>query len=62
MDLTAVDVSKVPGVTTDDRAVLLGREGSERITPAELARHGRSISWEVLTGISPRVPRVFVNG
>jgi alanine racemase len=59
MDLTAVDVSNVPSASTEDRAVLLGREGAEEITADELAFHAKSISWEILTGISPRVPRVF---
>jgi alanine racemase len=62
MDLTAVDVSSVPSVTSQDRAVLLGRDGRERITAGELASHAKTISWEVLTAISSRVPRVFVNG
>jgi alanine racemase len=62
MDLTAIDVTKVPGITADDRAVLLGKDGSERITAGELAQHAGSISWEVLTGISARVPRVFLHG
>ena len=62
MDLTAVDVSGVPSVSPRDRATLLGRDGRDSITAVELATHGRSIPWEVLTGISPRVPRVFLNG
>ena len=59
MDLTAIDVTNVPGVSTDDRAVLLGADGRDEIRASELARHAGSISWEILTGISPRVPRVF---
>jgi alanine racemase len=62
MDLTAVDISSVPSVTTKDRAVLLGRDGKDSISAAELAGHIKTISYEILTGISPRVPRVFVNG
>jgi len=62
MDLTAVDISSVPSVTAEDRAVLLGADGRERITARELADHIDTISYEILTGISPRVPRVFVNG
>ncbi len=62
MDLTTVDVSGVPSVSPRDRAVLLGKDGRERITAEELARHARSISYEILTGISARVPRVFING
>jgi alanine racemase len=59
MDLTAIDVSGVPEASTEDRAVLIGRDGKDQITAEELARHSRSIPWEILTGISPRVPRVF---
>jgi alanine racemase len=62
MDLTAVDITGIPAVSSRDRAVLLGCDGREQITAGELAEHGRSISWEILTGISPRVPRVFLNG
>ncbi len=59
MDLTAVDVTGVPGISTNDRAVLLGKDGRDEITAEELAVYASSISWEILTGISPRVPRVF---
>jgi alanine racemase len=62
MDLTAVDVTRVPAVGPRDRAVLLGRDGRDQITAGELAAHAKSISWEVLTSISSRVPRVFLNG
>lgn len=62
MDLTAVDVTAVPNISTGDRATLLGKDGREQITAAELAAHAKTISYEVLTGISSRVPRVFVNG
>jgi alanine racemase len=62
MDLTAIDVSGVPTFSADDRVVLLGADGKDRITALELADHLKTISWEILTGISPRVPRVFLNG
>lgn len=61
MDLTAIDISRVPNATTRDRAVLLGADGRDEITAEELAAHANTISWEILTGISPRVPRVFVS-
>jgi alanine racemase len=59
MDLTAIDISKVPGVSLSDRAVLMGRDGRDEITAEELASHAETITWEILTGISTRVPRVF---
>lgn len=62
MDLTAIDVTGVPSIKPRDRAVLLGRDGREEITASELARHGETISYEILTGITKRVPRVFLHG
>ncbi len=60
MDLTMVDVTDVRGVTTEDRAVLLGCDGKDQIRAEELAKIANTISWEILTGISTRVPRVFL--
>lgn len=60
MDLTMVDVSHVKGVNTNDRAILLGKDGKDQITAEELAKIAKTISWEIVTGISSRVPRVFV--
>jgi alanine racemase len=60
MDLTMVDVSHIKNISTEDRAVLLGADRSQKISAEELAKAANSISWEILTGISPRVPRVFV--
>jgi alanine racemase len=61
MDLTAVDVSRVPvGVNPGDQAVLLGKDGKQEITAEELGRFARTIPYEILTGISPRVPRFFL--
>jgi alanine racemase len=41
--------------------VLLGRQGDEEITADEWARLLGTISYEVLCGIGPRVPRLTVN-
>lgn len=62
MDLTAIDVSSVPSVSNGDCAVLLGKDGRDQITASELAGHVNTISYDILTGISSRVPRVFLNG
>ncbi len=44
-----------------DEAVLIGRQGDEVITAHDLASQLDTISYEVLTGISQRVPRIFIN-
>lgn len=59
MDLTMVDVSEIPGVQVGDEVVLIGRQGPEEITAAEMAGWIESIPYEVLCSIGKRVPRVY---
>jgi alanine racemase len=60
MDMTMLDVTDVPGAAEGDEVVLIGAQGSERITADEIAGKAGTISYEVLCGISGRVPRVVV--
>jgi alanine racemase len=61
MDAVMADVTDVPGtpVTPDDEFVLLGRQGSDEISAAELAQERTTISWEVVSTMSRRMPRVY---
>jgi len=63
MDMTMIDVTDVPGASLRDEVVVLGPQqgplGSDCITADEIANHADTISWEILTGISRRVPRFF---
>ena len=61
MDAVMADVTDVPGppVTPDDEFVLLGEQGEERITAADLARERTTISWEVVASMAARLPRVY---
>jgi alanine racemase len=59
MDMTVVDITGVPGVRTGDVATLLGSEGGESITVDEVAELAGTISYEVLTGLTQRLPRVW---
>jgi alanine racemase len=61
MDAVMADVTDVPGsrVTVDDEFTLLGEQGGDRIDAAELARSRATISWEVVTAMSRRLPRVY---
>jgi alanine racemase len=43
-----------------DEVVLIGAQGKERITADEVAQKSGRIVWEIFTGISKRVPRVYV--
>jgi alanine racemase len=58
MDLTMVDVTDIGGVQQEDEVVLLGRQGDAQITADEMATWANTISYEILTSISARVPRI----
>jgi alanine racemase len=60
MDLTTIDVTDIRGVQQSDEVVLLGAQGSDQISADELARWSETISYEILTSISARVPRVHL--
>ena len=61
MDAIMVDVTDVSGppVTVDDEFTLIGTQGEEAIEAAEVARWGNTISHEIFTAMSARVPRVY---
>jgi alanine racemase len=40
--------------------VLLGRQGGAEISAAEVAGRAGTIAWEIFTGLSPRVTRVYL--
>jgi alanine racemase len=58
MDQILVDCGPDDDVSLGDEVVLIGRQGGESIDAAEWAQRLGTISYEVLTGIGPRVPRV----
>jgi len=60
MDLMMIDVSKIDGVQVGDEAVLMGRDGNEEVSCAELADRAGTIAWEITTRIGARVRRVFM--
>ena len=59
MDMTLLDVSAVSSVEPWSVVTLLGSEGDEEITLADLAEIGQTIEYEILTGFSQRVPRYY---
>jgi alanine racemase len=59
MDNLTVDVGPQAAVRVGDRVILLGADGDERETAEDLAQRVGTISWEILCGISERVPRVY---
>ncbi len=60
MDMCMVDVSDIPDVALDDEVVIIGRQGEEEISTDEVAELCGTISYEILCGISARVPRLYL--
>jgi alanine racemase len=61
MDQIVVDCGADDPVRPGDEVVLLGRQGDETVTADDWAALLGTISWEVLCGVGPRMPRVLVN-
>ena len=59
MDQLMVDVTGIPGVALNDRVTLVGRNGNEEITMEQMAQTLDTINYEIVCGISRRVPRVY---
>ncbi len=60
MDLIVIDVSGVRDVQVGDNVVLMGRDGNEEISCAELGEKAGTITWEIITRIGARVRRVYL--
>lgn len=60
MDLTMIDVTDIQKLKIGDMVTLIGKDGNDTITVNELAGWAKTIPYEVITRISPRVPRVFI--
>ena len=58
MDQTMLDVTGNPGVRQGDEVILIGEQGSERITAEDVAERLGTINYEVVSEILARVPRV----
>ncbi len=60
MDMLMVDVSRVPGASVGDQVTLIGRDDGGAITVDQIARWADTASYEILCGISKRVPRIYL--
>ena len=55
MDMVMVDVTGIPGVKQGDEVIIFGKE----ISIQDLANWAGTIPYEIMTGISERVKRVY---
>jgi alanine racemase len=59
MDQSMVDVENLP-VKEGQEAVLIGRQGKNKITTEELAKLCGTIPYEIVCGLGSRIPRVYI--
>jgi len=58
MDLTMVDVTNIPNVKKGDEVIIFD---NKNITVEALADLCGTINYEIISTISPRIPRVYIN-
>jgi len=58
MDALMVDVTDISDVELGDKVVLIGRQGDETITVHEIAKTSGTISYEIISRLSSRLPRI----
>ena len=63
MDQLMADVTDIDGVSEGTEVTLLGTDGNETVTADDLAAMYGTIGYEIICGISKRIPRViYKNG
>ncbi len=60
MDMTMVDVTKIPGVHVRDEVVIIGKQGKRQITADDIAKKINTTSYEVLTRINPFIRKIMI--
>ncbi|GAA4461974.1 bifunctional UDP-N-acetylmuramoyl-tripeptide:D-alanyl-D-alanine ligase/alanine racemase [Nemorincola caseinilytica] len=58
MDMCMTDITDIPGVAEGDEAIVFGQD----LAVTQLASWAGTIPYEIMTGISQRVKRVYTNG
>ena len=61
MDYILCDLTGLADVAVGDQVTLIGRQGASAVTAADLGKRISTIPYEILTGISERVPRLYVD-
>ncbi|OKH19256.1 alanine racemase [[Limnothrix rosea] IAM M-220] len=60
MDQIMLDVSHIENVQAGDIVTLIGKEGGDRLTVDQWANQLGTISYEILCGFKPRLPRIHL--
>jgi alanine racemase len=60
MDLTALDVTDVPGAALGDIVTIYGRDGERAISVSDVAREIGTVTSDLLCALGRRVPRYYL--
>jgi len=60
MQMTMIDLTDIPDAKMNDEVVVMGRQGSNCVTAYELADWAGTGEFEILVGISSRIPRRYL--
>jgi len=60
MNFLLADITDISGVRLEERATLIGRDGSETCTAEHLASLTGTIAYEILSRLNPSLPRIIV--
>lgn len=61
MDQLMIDVTEISETSVGDTVTLIGRDGTEEITADQIGALTGTVGYEIVCGISQRVPRIFIN-
>ena len=59
MDMMMLDVTDIPDLSVGETVTLIGRDKGECITADDLGKMAGTVGYEILCGISSRVPRLY---
>jgi alanine racemase len=62
MDSAPIDVTAVPGAEVGDDVLLFGEWQGQVLPPEEIAERAGTVAHELLSGIGPRVQRIYLEG
>jgi alanine racemase len=62
MDYTMISLENVPDAQVGDDVAVIGQQGDEMVSLAEVARAAETIPYELMCSLGPRVERRYVGG
>ena len=60
MNMIMIDVTEVPTAKVGDRAVLIGKDGTEFLSAGEVAGWADTIHYELLARLNPDIKREII--